>query len=326
MLSMDHHYSLENLHLSNTWVTIGSFDGVHIGHQSIIAQMVSAAHTDRAQAVVITFHPHPVEVLRGDQGPFYLTTPEERADLLANLGVDATVTLKFDNTLSALDADEFIADISSHLGLRQLWLGPDFALGHNRQGTIPVLQELGLKYGYEVHVVPIINSEVGKVSSRQIRSYLQEGKVALAARMLGRPYSILGNVVRGDGRGKGIGIPTANLEVWPKRVLPAIGVYATRAYIENQPFPSVTNIGIRPTFENQPVTARIETHLLDFDRDLYGQSIRLEFIDMIRPEKRFPSIEALVRQIHQDIEKTREVLDYGPKTPGLSARPTETVS
>lgn len=290
---MEHHHSLENLHLNNTWVTIGAFDGVHIGHQSIITQMVSAAHTAQAQVVVITFFPHPLEVLRGDQGAFYLTTPEERAELLSALGVDATITLQFDNGLSALSADEFMALIAGKLSLHQLWLGPDFALGHNRQGTIPVLELLGLKFRYEVHVVPIINSEDGKVSSRQIRSYLQEGKVALAATMLGRAYSIPGNVVRGDGRGRGIGIPTANLEVWPKRILPLNGVYATRAYIENQPFPSVTNIGIRPTFENQPVTARIETHLLDFDRDLYGQSLRLEFIEMIRPENRFPSISPL---------------------------------
>jgi len=317
---------LENLHLNNTWVTIGAFDGVHIGHQSIITQMVSAAHAVQAQVVVITFFPHPLEVLRGDQGPFYLTTPEERAELLSGLGVDATITLKFDYRLSALSADEFMAQIASNLSLHQLWLGPDFALGHNRQGTIPVLQQLGLKFSYEVHVVPIINSEDGKVSSRQIRSFLQEGKVALAATMLGRPYSIPGNVVRGDGRGRGIGIPTANLEVWPKRILPSNGVYATRTYIENQPFPSVTNIGIRPTFENQPVAARIETHLLDFDRDLYGQPLRLEFIEMIRPEKRFPSIESLVSQIHQDIINTREVLDYGTKTPGLSARPSKTLS
>jgi riboflavin kinase / FMN adenylyltransferase len=323
---MDHYYSLEHLHLNNAWVTIGSFDGVHIGHQSIISQMVSAAHAAQDPAAVITFHPHPAEVLRGDQGPLYLTSPDERAALLADMGVDATITLTFDHALADLTAEEFIAQIDSRLGLRQLWLGPDFALGHNRQGTIPVLQQLGSKYDYEVHIVPIINSENGKISSRQIRSYLQEGKVALAAIMLGRPYSIVGDVVRGDGRGKGIGIPTANLEVWQKRILPANGVYATRTYIENQAFPSVTNIGIRPTFENQPVAARIETHLLDFDQDLYGQSLRLEFIETIRPEKRFSSIEALVSQIHQDIEKAREVLDYGPKTSDLSARPAKTIS
>jgi riboflavin kinase/FMN adenylyltransferase len=281
---------------------------------------------------VITFFPHPVEVLRGDQGPFYLTTPEERFDLLANLGVDATITLKFDHTLSALSAEEFIAQITSQLGLHQLWLGPDFALGHNRQGTVPVLQQLGLKYGYDVHIVPIVDSKAGKVSSRQIRSYLQEGEVRQAARLLGRPYSILGKVVHGDGRGKGLGIPTANLEIWPKRILPSRGVYATWAYIENQPLSAVTNIGVRPTFENQPVTARVEAHLLDYDprsaegdQDLYGQALRLEFVEMIRPEKRFPSIKALVSQIQQDIVKTREVLDYDSKTPGLSAGPAKTL-
>jgi riboflavin kinase/FMN adenylyltransferase len=316
---------LENLHLNNTWVTIGSFDGVHIGHQSIIAQMVSAAHANQAQAVVITFFPHPLEVLRGDQGPFYLTTPEEKVELLANLGVDAIITLEFDHTLSGLSAEQFIAQITSQLGLHQLWLGPDFALGHNRQGTFPVLKQLGLKYGYEVHIVPIVDSKEGKVSSRQIRSYLRDGRVGVVARLLGRPYSILGKVVHGDGRGKGLGIPTANLEIWPKRILPSNGVYATWAYIENLPLPAVTNIGVRPTFENQSVTARIEAHLLDYDRDLYGQSLRLEFIEMIRPEKRFPSIESLVSQIHQDIEKTREVLNYDSKTPGLSARPAKTL-
>lgn len=322
---MLHHYSLENLHLTNTWVTIGSFDGVHIGHQSIISQMVTAAHANQAQVVVITFFPHPMEVLRGDQGPFYLTTPEERVELLTKLGVDATITLKFDHTLSALSAEEFIAQITSQLDLHQLWLGPDFALGHNRRGTIPVLQQLGLKYGYDVHIVPIVDSKDGKVSSRQIRSYLQEGKVALAARLLGRPYSVLGKVVHGDGRGKGLGIPTANLEVWPKRILPSSGVYATWAYIEDQPLPAVTNIGVRPTFENQPVPARVEAHLLDYDRALYGQALRLEFIERIRSEKRFPSIEALVSQIQKDIEKTIEVLDYDSKTPGLSARPAKTL-
>jgi riboflavin kinase/FMN adenylyltransferase len=184
---------------------------------------------------------------------------------------------------------------------------------------------LGLQYGYDVHIVPIVDSKDGKVSSRQIRSYLQEGKVALAARLLGRPYSVLGKVVHGDGRGKGLGIPTANLEVWPKSILPSSGVYATWAYIENQPLPAVTNIGVRPTFENQPVAARVEAHLLGYDQALYGQALRLEFVEMIRSEKRFPSIEALVSQIQKDIEKTREVLEYDSKTPGLSARPAETL-
>ncbi|HEX7394698.1 MAG TPA: bifunctional riboflavin kinase/FAD synthetase [Anaerolineaceae bacterium] len=305
---MQHVRSLDAVHLEGSWVTIGSFDGVHLGHQAIIRRLVDGAHAQGLLAVIITFFPHPSKVLRGNGSPFYLTTPEERAEILAGLQVDLAVTLPFNKELASLTADEFIRLLSEHLNLKRLLVGHDFALGRGREGNFEVLGKLGQKYHYllEGQSPLLVAGEL--VSSSRIRELISQGNVARAAEYLGRRFAVEGKVVPGDGRGRTIGIPTANLEIWGELLLPARGVYATLAHIGSIEIPSVTNIGIRPTFENQSPQLRVETHLLNFNRDLYGTILQLEFIDFLRPEQRFPSVQALVGQIQTDIKHAREVI------------------
>jgi len=305
---MQHVRSLDAVHLEGSWVTIGSFDGVHLGHQAIIRRLVDGAHAQGLLAVIITFFPHPSKVLRGNGSPFYLTTPEERAEILAGLQVDLAVTLPFNKELASLTADEFIRLLSEHLNLKRLLVGHDFALGRGREGNFEVLGKLGQKYHYllEGQSPLLVAGEL--VSSSRIRELISQGNVARAAEYLGRRFAVKGKVVPGDGRGRTIGIPTANLEIWGELLLPARGVYATLAHIGSIEIPSVTNIGIRPTFENQSPQPRVETHLLNFNRDLYGTILQLEFIDFLRPEQRFPSVQALVGQIQTDIKHAREVI------------------
>lgn len=335
---MRHFHSIEEVELKNAWVTIGAFDGVHRGHQAILAPLAIEAHAAGCPAAVVTFFPHPAVVLRGAH-THYLTTPDERAELLGALGIDVILTLPFTRDLAALSAQDFMLLLKQHLGLRQLWVGYDFALGRNRQGDIPTLRHLGEEMGYSVRVVSEISQGGAAVSSSQVRSLLREGNVAQAARLLGRPYHLNGEVVHGDARGRQLGIPTANLAPWEGKIVPAKGVYATWAWVEEpaaeppvspipagaqarrhsssdaptpgyRRVPAVTNIGLRPTFPGQPDAARIEAHLLEFNRDLYGQHVTLEFIEYLRPEQRFPSIDALLAQIELDKERAKEVFRH----------------
>ena len=316
---MQHLYSLENLHLKSTWVTIGAFDGVHRGHQALIHPLVEATHQAGREAVVLTFFPHPVVVLRGLQGPFYLNSPEERAELLGELGVDYVVTLNFTRQVAALSAREFIELAAEHLGLERLWVGYDFALGRNRQGDIPTLRQLGQEFGYQVEVISQVDLNDEVVSSSRIRNLVGQGDVSQAARLLGYWYGMTGRVIHGDGRGKSLGIPTANLDYSPERILPAFGIYATWTWIDGVRYPSVTNVGMRPTFKNIPNNVQIEAYLMDFDRDIYDTTIRLEFVEYLRQEERFDNIQALEDQMHADIQKAQEVLPNAGTTTGLFA-------
>ena len=305
---MQHVRSLDAVHLEGSWVTIGSFDGVHLGHQAIIRRLVDGAHAQGLLAVVITFFPHPSKVLKGNGSPFYLTTPEQRADILSSLQVDLAVTLSFNKELAALTADEFIGLLSENLNLKRLLVGHDFALGRGREGNFEVLGVLGKKYHYLLEGLSPLLVAGELVSSSRIRELISQGNVARAAEYLGRRYAVEGKVVPGDGRGRTIGIPTANLEIWEEQLIPARGVYASIADTGSIEVPSVTNIGVRPTFENQSSQPRVETHLLNFNRDLYGTNLHLEFVDFLRPERRFPSVQALVDQIQTDIQHAREVI------------------
>ncbi len=296
----------------NAWATIGSFDGVHRGHQVIINQLVQEAHAAGSPAVVVTFYPHPAVVLRNLQGPFYLTTLEERAAIMADLGIDYMITLPFSHEIAKLTAEDFMINLSDHLGLTRLLVGNNFALGRGRSGDIHTLRYLGEGLGYEVEVVPpaLVNDQM--ISSTRIRELVGQGQVSDAAALLGRWYRVSGKVVHGDGRGRLIGIPTANVAFWPEQIVPQRGVYACLASIHNKAFPAVTNIGLRPTFEVNNSISRVETHLLDFNEDLYDMDLQLDFIKYLRPEERFPSADALIAQIHIDIQNAREVLPYVP--------------
>jgi riboflavin kinase / FMN adenylyltransferase len=300
--------SLTSFHLKNTWLTIGSFDGVHRGHQEIVRNLSSGAHAAGTQAVVLTFHPHPAKVLGKRHDFYYLTSPEERATLLGEMGVDMVVTYPFDREVAATSARDFVAEIHSHLGFRYLWIGHDFALGRDREGDLPTLRSLGDEFGFSVEVVEQVKVNELSVSSSQIRALLRDGAVDQAELLLGRPYSVKGKVIPGDGRGRTIGVPTANLDVWEEKQLPRMGVYVCQALIGGEYHGAVANIGVRPTFDQRDMIPHVEAHLLDFDQDLYGQELSLGFIQRLRDEQRFPNPQALVAQIFQDIEKGRLIL------------------
>jgi len=305
---MQHFYRIQDVHLQNSWITIGSFDGVHLGHQQIIKQITAGAHQAGVPAVVLTFYPHPSVVLRGPRSSFYLTMPEEKAALLGSLGVDVVITHPFDRQVAATSPRDFIQTLHQHVQFQQLWVGYDFALGRDRSGDIPHLRTLGEEFGYQVQVVGVVQEEGETVSSSRIRRHLEAGEIDTANDLLGRPFAITGKVIPGDGRGKTIGVPTANIETSPERAIPQAGVYACRAIWNGKAYPAVTNVGVRPTFETEPVPARVEAHIMDFSHDLYGDEITLEFIARLRPERRFENIDALVAQIQQDIADGRRIL------------------
>jgi riboflavin kinase / FMN adenylyltransferase len=309
---MQHLRSLDHVQLESAWITIGSFDGVHRGHQALIRRLVDEAHQSGHLAVVVTFFPHPAVVLRNIAEPYYLTAPEERADLLAQLGVDYLVTLSFDRALAAVSAADFMQKLSTHLGLRRLWVGSDFALGRNREGDVPRLREIGETLGFDVQVMQPVLEGGEVISSSQVRTALREARVSEAARLLGRNYSVTGEVIHGDGRGHSLDIPTANLSIWPQRLLPAFGIYATWAWLGGQRLPSVSNVGIRPMFTSPDDLPRVEAHLLDFDRDIYGQELTLEFVDYHRGEENYSSVDLLLAQIEKDKQWAREVLNHAP--------------
>ena len=304
---MQHHRSLEELSLQNSHLTIGVFDGVHRGHQEIIHKLVEDAHAESAPAVVLTFDPHPASVLTGKEIKC-LTTADERADLFAELGVDHVVTLSFTRDLSKASAREFMWRLKSSLGLDRLLIGYDFALGKDREGNAARLAELGKEMNYRVEVIPALSDESGVISSTEIRKLVATGNVGEAAKLLGRCYSIGGEVIHGEGRGKKINFPTANIDYPKQKAIPANGIYACWGYLGEEKFMAATNIGFNPTFTPEKKIPSLEAYLLDFDRDIYGEILKLEFVARLRDELKFDSVEALIRKIRDDVEQTRKIL------------------
>jgi riboflavin kinase/FMN adenylyltransferase len=304
-----HYHSLDDIRLDNTWLTIGIFDGVHRGHQEILRPLVSAAHAANQAALVLTFTPHPAVVLGGKVGFKCLTTPDERAALLGSFAVDAVITQTFDHALADQTAREFMGHLSRKLGLRHLFIGYDTALGRGREGDAARLTEIGKELGYTVRSFPALKDQAGIISSTRIRAAVAAGNVAAAASDLGHFYSVSGPVIHGDGRGHSLNLPTANIQIPPGKILPAYGIYACRAWVKEQPYPAATSIGIRPTFYlTDPPAPTIEAHLLDFDRNLYGQDVRLEFVEYLRPEEKYSSVQMLMEQIKKDIGQTRLII------------------
>lgn len=307
----------------SSFVTIGNFDGLHRGHQALLGQVIAVANaafatgavTAPPQTGLITFDPHPLAVLRPELPHFLLTTPAERLTLAGQLGLDFGVIQQFTREIAALEARDFILLLKKHLGLAGLVVGPDFALGRGRQGDLNALRALGEELGYTLHVIDPFTLSARPVRSSTIREALQQGDVTTAAELLGRYYHVTGEVIDGDKRGRQIGVPTANIQLTPNKLLPKNGVYATRttAPIGGEPryFNSVTNLGVRPTVDG--VQQRLETHLLNFpptghSGDLYGQVITVEFIVRLRDEQRFSTIQELIAQIHADIAHARLML------------------
>jgi riboflavin kinase/FMN adenylyltransferase len=287
-------------------VTIGSFDGVHRGHQALIRQVRQAALQTQRAAVVITFFPHPSVVL-GRAQPFYLTSPEEKLVQINQVGVDWLIELPFTAETAQVRAAEFIGQLIQHLHLRELWIGHDFALGYKREGNAEFLARLGQSRGFTVHAVDPLTNDGEIISSSNIRAALRAGDVSHAAHLLGRPFRVSGAVVPGDGRGKTIGIPTANLDVWADHALPANGVYACRAWVGHIPYRAAVNVGVRPTVTDE-TRCTVEAHLLDFDKDLYGLNVALDFFERLRGEQKFANVVDLVAQIKSDVETTRHLL------------------
>ena len=304
---MIHAHSLSELHLQKSWLAIGVFDGVHRGHLKIISKLTEGAHANGVPAVVVTFWPHPAAVLGGSDVKS-LTTPDERADSLASFGVDIVLTHPFDSVVANLSAREFMLRLKKHIGLIHLLMGYDFALGKGREGDATRLAELGREMDYTTEVIEAISDESGVISSTEIRKLVSVGDVADAAKLLGRNYSLRGPVIHGDGRGQKIGIPTANIKYSKDKVIPANGIYAARAWVGHEKHMSAVNIGINPTFTPDKQTPNVEAYILDFNRDIYGKDVKIEFVVRLRDELKFDSVKALVEQIQKDVTKVREVL------------------
>jgi riboflavin kinase / FMN adenylyltransferase len=303
--------ALEELHLDRpACVAIGSFDGVHLGHQVMLREMTAHAHATGQAAVVITFYPHPSVVLRGRRPSFYLSTPDARGEQLLALGMDAVVTHPFNQAVANIRAADFVTRLLELARMRELWCGEDFALGHKREGTVDFLQAEGARRGFTVQITTPQLMDGEPISSTRIRQTLRDGAVDQAARFLGRPFSLPGVVVDGDKRGRALGYPTANLHVDEELAIPANGVYVCQAQIASGLYDAVTSIGVRPTFESQENRLTIEAFLLDFSGDLYGQALRLDFIAHLRPELKFTSIETLRAQIEQDVEAAQAILKH----------------
>ncbi|MBZ0316155.1 MAG: bifunctional riboflavin kinase/FAD synthetase [Anaerolineae bacterium] len=307
---MQHIQSLENAHLDHpSIVTVGVFDGVHRGHQHLISHLVQAAHASNRLAVVLTFFPHPDVVIRGIQGPYYLTTPDERAALLGELGVDVVITHPFNDQTRQIRAADFVDLLTRHLKMASLWATPDFALGYKREGNVAYLIEQGHQKGFTVETIDLLFTDGNgeRISSGRIRAALAEGDVQKVASDLGRYYRVSGIVVDGEKRGRQIGFPTANMAYWEQQVLPKNGIYASLAHLGSETFMAMTNVGVRPTFNGHNIT--VEPYLLDFDRDIYGQRLDLDFVAWLRGEAKFTSIDDLIARIRQDVEEGRVILE-----------------
>lgn len=289
-----------------TFLAIGVFDGVHRGHQQLLQTMAAEAQEAGAQPAVLTFFPHPKEVIQDLQGRLYLTSLEERVGLLGEQGVELVVVHPFNEEVRTTRAADFVDRLCRHFELRQLW-GGSFSLGYRREGTAGYLRELGKEKGFTVrHIENLVTWQGEAVSSSRVRRALAEGEMEEVNGCLGRPFRVAGTVIRGDRRGHTIGFPTANLEVWEQQLLPAKGVYATYAYLEGQRYVAATNVGVRPTFGEPGLL--VEAHLLDFDGDIYGEELSLAFIDRIRDERKFSGLDALKAQIQADVAEVSALL------------------
>jgi riboflavin kinase / FMN adenylyltransferase len=284
-------------------VALGIFDGVHLGHRAILGTAITRAREGGLEAIACTFEPHPMEVLQPDRAPKPITTLADRLALIAETGVDAAVVLAFTRELAAVEPEAFVKDVLlDRLHAREIVVGYNHRFGRGARGDARLLQDLATQVGFRAHVVPPMTVDGAAVSSSEIRSALQRGDVAAAARSLGRPYGIAGTVTSGAGRGRTLGFPTANIDS-DRPLLVSRGVYCGRVYVGQTQHSAVVNVGVRPTFGE--TTLAVEAHLLDFTGDLYGREVRLDFLDRIRDEMRFPSVEDLKAQVFRDIASAR---------------------
>ncbi len=295
----------------DTALTIGVFDGVHRGHTHLISHLVGEAARKGLMAGVVTFREHPAAVLNPRFEAQYLTSFEDRLDLLNETEIDFTVPITFDRALAGLTAGEFISLLQEHLRMVNLVVGPDFAMGRNREGTIERLKELGDEMGFTLKVVDGLQDANGDtVRSTTIRTALAEGDVQRVAKLLGRRFTYAGAVISGEGRGGKLGFPTANIAPPQGMAVPGDGIYAAFAHLEGKRLMTAISIGTRPTFGGHDSV--VEAFILDFDGNLYGKSLRLEFVRRLRDQVKFESVEALLEQIDRDVAETRRILEAAP--------------
>ncbi|MBC8280751.1 MAG: bifunctional riboflavin kinase/FAD synthetase [Chloroflexi bacterium] len=289
-----------------TVVTIGVFDGVHQGHRHLLRQVVELAG-DQYVPTVVTFSNRPITVIRPGTEPSYLTTLDQRVDLIKQQGIEVVVCLEFTPELASVSAEEFAKLLADSLKMKGLVLGPDSAIGKDRQGDLAFMKKQGEKLGFWAQTVETFEIEGQPVKSRRIREAVSNGQLEVCPELLDRNYTLSGEVVVGDQRGRTLGFPTANVEVNPEMLLPGDGIYATWAMIDGKRHQAATSIGVRPTFD---LTQRlVEVFVMDFSGDLYGKTVGVEFIKKVRDQEKFDGLDALIKQINQDVDHCRQVLD-----------------
>ena len=289
-------------------LALGNFDGMHRGHLKIIERVRRGAEERGGTAVAMTFDPHPSKILRPDKAPALLMTKPQKLEALARAGIQGVAILRFTPGLALWDPETFVRSVLVEwLHVAEVWVGANFLFGHDRAGNFSVLRSLGARYGFRAEKIDPVRYKDFVVSSTRIRRLVTEGRVDEAGALLGHHYTIDGTVVHGEHRGRGLGFPTANL-CTDNELVPPRGVYATTAAVDGIVYPSITNIGSRPTFEGAGADV-IETHVLDLDRDLYGASLRLGFVQRLRDEKKFENVEALKQQIEADRGHARNLFD-----------------
>jgi riboflavin kinase/FMN adenylyltransferase len=294
---------------AGTVVTVGTFDGVHRGHWAVLQEIRRRAQASGRRSVLVTFHPHPLRIVRPEAAPELLTTPVEKKEILAESGLDYAVFLPFSPALSRYSPRRFVEEVLlGRLGVQELVIGYDHGFGRGRSGDADTLSEIGRELGFAVDVVDPVVADGDAVSSTRIRAAVRAGDMGAAARGLGRPYGVRGLVVRGDGRGRTLGFPTANLVVpGGDKLIPPEGIYAVRGVLRAGTYKGALHLGPRPTFRGSPPT--IELHLMDFDGDLYGEEVRVDFVRRLRAIQPFSTVEALVAQMSRDVSLARRVLE-----------------
>ena len=308
-------------HERGSVVTVGTFDGVHLGHWEVLHEMGRRARRTGRPSILVTFQPHPLQVLRPEHAPRLLTTSIEKKEILAQTGLDYAVFLPFTRALARYTPRRFVEEILvARMKVRELVIGYDHGFGRGRSGDAETLDAIGAELGFGVQVVPPMTAGGGAVSSSRIRRALRAGDARAARSGLGRPYSLCGVVVRGDGRGRRLGFPTANLQVADSRkLIPAEGIYAVRARLPTGVCDGALHIGPRPTFPGSPAT--IEVHLLDYSGDLYGTELQLDLVERLREIRHFADPAELIRHMSEDVRRARRILadyrtsDFSPRTP-----------
>ena len=288
-------------------LAIGVFDGVHLGHQAVISTSAKHARAENGTPVVVTFDPHPEKVLRPKTAPHLLTATKHKVELIRQLGVEHLLIIHFDQPFAQTPAERFIHQLAGNANpLREICVGHEWSFGRNRAGNLDLLKKLGADLHFNVVGIPPVTVQERVVSSTAIRQAIAQGNFADATEMLGREYTILGTVVRGDNLGKKIGFPTANLAAHSEQ-FPPNGVYATTASLDGERRRGVLNLGVRPTVSTGKPERTLEIHLFDFDRDIYGQDIEVRFTRYLRPEKKFPDVASLRQQIARDVAEARRL-------------------